>query len=72
VNVCVKVEVKISVSWLAVKVAMLDVVITAVVVGVLVTVTRLVTLRGMLTVTLRIRKHQILIYPGRSTDALVL
>jgi hypothetical protein len=64
--------VKIWVSWLAVKVAILDVVITAVVVGVLVTVTRLVTLRGMLTVTLRIRKHQILIYPGRSTDALVL
>lgn len=48
-----------SVSWLAVKVAILDVAITAVVVGVLVIITRLVTLTGMLTMTLHICKHDI-------------
>ena len=49
VEVCVRVVVKMSVSWLAVTVAVLDVVTTAIFVGVVLTVTRLVTCSGMLT-----------------------
>lgn len=46
VDVCVSVVVKVSVFWLSVTVEVLDVETTAVVVGVVVTVTRLVTFKG--------------------------